>query len=179
MAGPTCLRVRVLPRKVDVSPPNEHTLPPSENDRTHSETLKTTTAPPSLPHPEGKTLEGTYEEEDGNLYQSHVFFIEDMKITMRPRPKVHLDRPSGWKWEDWDDRVIFGDDKYHIFTTNLVLGPWFVLKVSDAVDRNGRWFYVDMEEDFNLEPERRNALGDANGSTMEFTNPFAEEGVGG
>lgn len=88
-------------------------------------------------------------------------------VETHPLPDTLPQRPDQWTEKAWNLRMTIGDDKYHMFLAladgsqrpNQTLrrhctlwGDVLVLKVSEGVDTNGRWFYVDFDADAELPP---------------------------
>ena len=78
-----------------------------------------------------------------------------------------------WSNEEWTNRAVVGDGRWHVFFTTLldgdltenrhvsgkVRGDIFVLRLSDAKDRNGLRYYEDFEErDLDWDEELRKEL---------------------
>ena len=86
-----------------------------------------------------------------HLLVSHVICLKDehdsqSSLQMVPLPDTQPTRPEEWSDTEWKNRVVIGNDKFHLFIKfEDYPGPnGFIIKVAASQDSSGRWFYEDI-----------------------------------
>lgn len=115
---------------------------------------------PYVPRPTLSGLTPLEEEEfrttnSIEMRRTHFTYVGDdnasRSLRLVPLPDTHPTCPTQWTEDAWNERIVYGDSKIHMFTT-AAGKERFILKVSRDKNHEEKWVYEDFDP-YSLWPQ--------------------------